>query len=264
MIAVVKRHSRKGKTMKHFIRYYLAAGLLGMTILFTAGCAGQNNTTYSLKGELPLAEEGAAVARGTNGTALNAGGTNDTALNTGSTARTADAAVESGTPAGETANAAAEIRNAGRDTVLVHICGEVQTPGVYELTADSRICDVLLLAGGFTADADTEAVNMAAGIEDGMQIVIPAETDRTSETTGNSSDRTGETAAGKTESQPVNINTADKETLMSLPGIGAGKAEAVIAYREAGGIFKDIKDIMLVDGIKEGVYAKIKDKICVR
>ena len=250
MIAVVKRHSRKGKTMKHFIRYYLAAGLLGMTILFAAGCAGQNNTTYSLKGELPLAEEDAASARGTNGTALNAGGTNDTALNTGSTARTADTA--------------AEIRNADSDTVLVHICGEVQTPGVYELTADSRICDVLLLAGGFTADADTEAVNMAAGIEDGMQIVIPTETDRTSETTGNSFYRTGETAAGKTESQPVNINTADKETLMSLPGIGAGKAEAVIAYREAGGIFKDIKDIMLVDGIKEGVYAKIKDKICVR
>lgn len=222
MIAVVKRHSRKGKTMKHFIRYYLAAGLLGMTILFTAGCTRQNNTTYSLKGELPLAEEDTS------------GGADSTARNTDS------------------------------DTVLVHICGEVQTPGVYELTADSRICDVLLLAGGFTADADTEAVNMAAGIEDGMQIVIPAETDRTSETTGNSSDRTGETAAGKTESQLVNINTADKETLMSLPGIGAGKAEAVIAYREAGGVFKDIKDIMLVDGIKEGVYAKIKDKICVK
>lgn len=221
-----------------------------MTILFAAGCAGQNNTTYSLKGELPLAEEDASAARGTNGTALNAGGTNDTALNTDSIARTADTA--------------AEIRNAGSDTVLVHICGEVQTPGVYELTADSRICDVLLLAGGFTADADTEAVNMAAGIEDGMQIVIPAETDRTSETTGNSFYRTGETAAGKTESQLVNINKADKETLMSLPGIGAGKAEAVIAYREAGGVFKDIKDIMLVDGIKEGVYAKIKDKICVK
>ena len=221
-----------------------------MTILFAAGCAGQNNTTYSLKGGLPLAEEDAAAARGTNGTALNAGGTNDTALNTDSIARTADTA--------------AEIRNAGSDTVLVHICGEVQTPGVYELTADSRICDVLLLAGGFTADADTEAVNMAAGIEDGMQIVIPAETDRTQEMTGNSFYRTGETAAGKTESQPVNINTADKETLMSLPGIGAGKAEAVIAYREAGGVFKDIKDIMLVDGIKEGVYAKIKDKICVK
>lgn len=225
-----------------------------MTILFAAGCAGQNNTTYSLKGELPLAEEDAAAARGTNGTIRNAG----------STARTADAAAESGVPAGETANAAAEIRNAGSDTVLVHICGEVQTPGVYELTADCRICDVLLLAGGFTADADTEAVNMAAGIEDGMQIVIPTETDRTSETTGNSLDRTGETAAGKTESQLVNINKADKETLMSLPGIGAGKAEAVIAYREAGGVFKDIKDIMLVDGIKEGVYAKIKDKICVK
>lgn len=222
MIAVVKRHSRKGKTMKHFIRYYLAAGLLGMTILFAAGCAGQNNTTYSLKGELPLAEEDTS------------GGADSTARNTDS------------------------------DTVLVHICGEVRTPGVYELTADSRICDVLLLAGGFTADADTEAVNMAAGIEDGMQIVIPTETDRTQEMTGNSSDRTGETAAGKTESQLVNINTADKETLMSLPGIGAGKAEAVIAYREAGGVFKDIKDIMLVDGIKEGVYAKIKDKICVK
>ena len=247
MIAVVKRHSRKGKTMKHFIRYYLAAGLLGMTILFAAGCAGQNNTTYSLKGELPLKEEK------TSGT-------------TGSTALNTDAAAESGTSAGETANAAAEIWNADGDTVLVHICGEVQTPGVYELDADSRICDVLLLAGGFTADADTEAVNMAAGIEDGMQIVIPAETDRTPEMAENNLSRTGETSAGKmiTESSLVNINTADKDTLMSLPGIGAGKAEAVLAYREAGGVFKEIEDIMLVDGIKEGVYAKIKDKICVK
>lgn len=260
MIAVVKRHSRKGKTMKHFIRYYLAAGLLGMIILFAAGCTGQNNTTYSLKGKLPLAEED--TSGGADSTARN---TEGTVLNTDRTVRNKDAATaESGTPAGETANTAAEIRNAGRDTVLVHICGEVRTPGVYELTADSRICDVLLLAGGFTADADTEAVNMAAGIEDGMQIVIPTETDRTQEMTGNSSDRTGETPAGKTESQLVNINTADKETLMSLPGIGAGKAEAVIAYREAGGVFKDIKDIMLVDGIKEGVYARIKDKICVK
>lgn len=260
MIAVVKRHSRKGKTMKHFIRYYLAAGLLGMIILFAAGCTGQNNTTYSLKGELPLAEED--TSGGADSTARN---TEGTVLNTDRTVRNKDAATaESGTLAGETANTDAEIRKAGSDTVLVHICGEVRTPGVYELTADSRICDVLLLAGGFTADADTEAVNMAAGIEDGMQIVIPTETDRTQEMTGNSSYRTGETAAGKTESQLVNINTADKETLMSLPGIGAGKAEAVIAYREAGGVFKDIKDIMLVDGIKEGVYAKIKDKICVK
>ena len=216
-----------------------------MTILFAAGCTGQNNTTYSLKGELPLTEERAS------------GGAEGMARNTDA------AAAESGTPVGETASATAEIRSAGSNTVLVHICGEVQTPGVYELTADSRICDVLLLAGGFTANADTEAVNMAADIEDGMQIVIPAETDRTPETTGNSSYRTTE-AAGNTESQLVNINTADKETLMSLPGIGAGKAEAVIAYREAGGIFKDIKDIMLVDGIKEGVYARIKDKICVK
>lgn len=229
-----------------------------MTILFAAGCAGQNNTTYSLKGKLPLAEEDTS------------GGADSTAQNTDaaaaeSMARNMDAAAaESGTPAGETDSAAVEIRSAGSNTVLVHICGEVQTPGVYELAADSRICDVLLLAGGFTANADTEAVNMAAGIEDGMQIVIPAETDRTPETTGNSSYRTGETAAGNTESQLVNINTADKETIMSLPGIGAGKAEAVIAYREAGGVFKDIKDIMLVDGIKEGVYAKIKDKICVK
>lgn len=229
-----------------------------MIILSAAGCAGQNNTTYSLKGEQPSQEEKTSgitgstarntdgTLQGTQGTALNANGTNSTALNTDSTALTA------------------EIRSAGSDTVLVHICGEVQTPGVYELTADSRICDVLLLAGGFTANADTEAVNMAAGIEDGMQIVIPAEMDRAPETTGNSSYRTTETSAGKTESQLININTADKETLMSLPGIGAGKAEAVIAYREAGGVFKDIKDIMLVDGIKEGVYANIKDKICVK
>ena len=74
----------------------------------------------------------------------------------------------------------------------------------------------------------------------------------------------GGTVSGMSADGLVDINHADRQTLMTLPGIGQSKADKIIAYRDANGGFASIEDIMLVGGIKEGMFNKIKDSICVR
>ena len=146
-----------------------------------------------------------------------------------------------------------EMRSDSGQNVFVYICGEVVSPGVYEVTADSRIWDVLLEAGGFTEEASLESVNLAERVEDGMQITIPSLS--AAEEMKKEAERR---AAGL-----VNINTASKEELCTIPGIGESRAEAILQYREARGGFSHVEEIMQVDGIKEGLYTKIRDKIYV-
>lgn len=137
--------------------------------------------------------------------------------------------------------------------VFVYICGEVVSPGVYEVPAESRIWDVLLAAGGFTEEAAAESINLAKKVEDGMQITVPSlseEEERKQE-------------AERKAAGLVNLNTASKEELCTIPGIGESRAEAILAYRNAQGGFSSVEEIMQVDGIKEGLYAKIQDKIYV-
>ncbi len=139
------------------------------------------------------------------------------------------------------------------DTVYVHICGEVVFPGVYEVAAESRIVDVLRLAGGFTDEAAEEYLNLAAPVTDGMQIIILSEEEAEEE-----KERQLKEAKGL-----VNINTASVEELCTLPGIGESRAEDIVAYRTANGNFEEPQDIMQVSGIKSALYEKLKDKICV-
>jgi len=138
-------------------------------------------------------------------------------------------------------------------TIYVHICGEVAKPGVYELMEGSRIVDAVTAAGGFSAYAAEEAVNLAEIVTDGMQIVIP---DR--EEADVAAKELAEKMAGL-----VDLNTATKEQLMELPGIGASKAEDIVRYREESGGFHSIEEIMNVPGIKEAGFQKIKDRIVV-
>lgn len=142
-----------------------------------------------------------------------------------------------------------------RDTVWVHICGEVQAPGVYELEAGSRICDALLAAGGFTEAADPEFYNLAELLADGMQIVVP---DRES-----ARERETERKSGPETDGRININTATMEMLCTLPGIGESRARDIIAWREKHGGFSRPEQIMEVSGIKQAVYDKIRDLITV-
>lgn len=136
-------------------------------------------------------------------------------------------------------------------TVYVHICGEVLSPGVYQVSANSRIYDVLLLAGGFTEDAAQEAVNLAETVTDGMQVIIPSKEAWQEE----------KDALKKQRAGMVNLNTASLEELCTLPGVGESRAQDIIAYRVSHGGFETIEEIMQVSGIKEGLYEKLQSKI---
>ncbi len=140
--------------------------------------------------------------------------------------------------------------------VFVDIKGAIERPGVYALPADGRVIDVVELAGGLLADADTYQINLAALIYDAMEIIIPkkGEIIKPTPTAGASQSAT----PGK-----VNINTANKNQLMSLAGIGEVKAQAIITYREQHGGFAKIEDLMRVSGIGSATFAQIKDLIVV-
>ncbi len=135
----------------------------------------------------------------------------------------------------------------------VHVCGEVKYPGVYALPKGSRIFEAVEAAGGLTPEASDTGLNQAQKIEDGMQLVIPDK-----EEASQMEKVREEMALGL-----VNLNTATKEQLMTLPGIGESRAEAILRYREESGGFQSIDEIMQVSGIKEAAYRKIKDRITI-
>jgi len=144
--------------------------------------------------------------------------------------------------------------------LVVHICGAVVSPGVYEVESDARLDEGIRLAGGFTDQADQTVWNLAQKLVDGEMYYIPTITETAcGDFTEKSSDFSGE----ETDERLISINSASKAELMTLPGIGEAKATAIIAYREEHGSFTSIEQIMEVDGIKQSVYEKIKSYITV-
>ncbi|WP_418750241.1 helix-hairpin-helix domain-containing protein [Frisingicoccus sp.] len=135
------------------------------------------------------------------------------------------------------------------DLIYVYVCGRVKAPGVYAVRFGDRWVHALELAGGPLPEADLSGVNLASVLADGDKVYIPAE---------------GETGAaydGETGDSRVDINRASKDQLMTLPGIGEAKAEAIIAYRRDEGLFTAPEELMKVPGIKAGVYDQMKDSI---
>ncbi len=147
------------------------------------------------------------------------------------------------------------------DGVTVYVCGAVNSPGVYTLDAGLRIVDAIDAACGFAGDADDCYVNLATLLEDGQRIYIPTK-EETAVVPGDimigDTMETGSSTSGK-----VNINYADEAALMTLPGIGEAKAALIIRYRTENGRFESVEDIMKIKGIKEGMFNKIKDMICI-
>lgn len=139
-------------------------------------------------------------------------------------------------------------------TCLVYVCGAVAAPGVYELDDGSRIYEAVELAGGFMEDAAEDVLNLAESVTDGQMIRIPTEEEQ--EAAGRQGAEADSAADGK-----LDLNRADVAALMELPGIGQSKAEAIVGYREEHGSFSRTEDLMKVEGIKEGVFNKIKDRI---
>ena len=145
------------------------------------------------------------------------------------------------------------------ETVYVYVCGAVNAPGVYELKKDARVFEAITLAGGMTAEAAPEAVSQARTVADGEQIYVPTVQEVQMQGSGVEDIVTGNAdVSGK-----VNINTAGKEELMTLTGIGEAKAQSILDYREEHGKFGSIEDLMLIEGIKEGVFNKIKEDITI-
>ena len=149
-------------------------------------------------------------------------------------------------------------------TIFVHVCGEVNNPGVYELDEGSRVFEAIESAGGFTDNAYQDYVNLAAALNDGAKIIIPSvdDADKLSDSVDSMSEYV-QVNVSEDNSTLVNINTADATTLCSISGIGATKADAIVDYRNANGDFGSTEEIMNVTGIGEGTYSKIKDKITV-
>lgn len=153
-------------------------------------------------------------------------------------------------------------RNAQETSCYVYICGAVCHPGVYQLPPESRVYQVIEMAGGFLPQASKDFVNQAQSVSDGVKIWIPTEEEVKN---GQAVQMSGETqgATQTSGSGKVNINTAGESELCSLSGIGASRAKAIISYREEHGRFQKPEDIMKISGIKKSSYEKIKDNIVV-
>ena len=143
--------------------------------------------------------------------------------------------------------------------IYVFVCGQVASPGVYELPEGSRICQAIDAAGGMLDIASTDWVNQAETAEDGQKIYVPS----TEEAETMPEGQTQETSSAEGTDGKVHLNAASREELMTLTGIGEKKADAIIRYRESNGGFQSVDELMQVEGIKEGTYNKIKDSIVI-
>lgn len=141
----------------------------------------------------------------------------------------------------------------------VYVCGAVNTPGVYYLPAESRVYEALAAAGGLLLEAEGAAVNQAEMVTDGQMIWIPTKEEAAEGILTGDTVQTAEISDGK-----VNLNTATAEELMTLPGIGQSKAEKIVFYRTEHGSFASVEELMNVEGIKEGVFNRVKDSIKVK
>ncbi len=165
--------------------------------------------------------------------------------------------------------------------IAVHVCGCVNNPGVYTLCTGARINDAVAAAGGFTPEADVNYLNLAGFLQDGVKVYVPS-VDETKDLERDGSISFDAAGGGAVSSGMagadvissgiagtgadvddglVNINTATRDELMTLPGVGESKADAIIKYREENGGFETISQIMNISGIKDGLFNKIKDKI---
>lgn len=146
-------------------------------------------------------------------------------------------------------------------TIFVHVCGKVNDPAVYEFENGARVVEAIEKAGGFMENAATDYLNLAKVLTDGEKIYVPDKEEALGLNPVNIDTAQGNVADAKDTNTKVNINTASKEELLSLKGIGDSRAEDIINYRTENGKFAAIEDIMKVPGIKQGAFNKIKDNI---
>ena len=139
------------------------------------------------------------------------------------------------------------------EKIFVDVKGAVKHPGVFETTKDKRVRDLIEEAGGLLDDADTSTLNLSQKVKDQMVIYVLKH--------GEKPKQISDGGSSSSNTDVININTANKEQLMKISGVGKTKAEAIISYREKNGDFKKKEDITKVRGIGKATFEKIKDKI---
>ncbi|HTM84861.1 MAG TPA: helix-hairpin-helix domain-containing protein [Mycobacterium sp.] len=142
--------------------------------------------------------------------------------------------------------------------LFVHILGAVAKPGLYQLHDGARAVDAVAAAGGFTADADRQQLNLARLVSDGEQIYVPKVGEAGAGPPGSVAGGGAGASGGK-----VNINTASESDLETLPRVGPAMAKRIIAWRQDNGRFATVEDLMSVTGIGEKTFAELKDLVTV-
>ena len=153
----------------------------------------------------------------------------------------------------ETNNKDEKAENRHDEKIFVDVKGAVKHPGVFETTKDKRVRDLIEEAGGLLDDADTSTLNLSQKVKDQMVIYVLKH--------GEKPKQISDGGSSSSNTDVININTANKERLMKISGVGKTKAEAIISYREKNGDFKKKEDITKVHGIGKATFEKIKDKI---
>lgn len=160
--------------------------------------------------------------------------------------------------------------------VIVDVKGAINSPGVYELTKDNNVFDAINKAGGLREGSDTSNINLSKKLKDEMVIIVYTSAEiaemknesnvvcpPVNNACTTKQDEEALLEESKEEGGLININTATKEELLTLSGVGETKAEAVIKYREENGKYENIEDIKKVSGIGDSLFEKIKDNITV-
>ncbi len=147
--------------------------------------------------------------------------------------------------------------------IEVQVTGAVLRPGVYAFAEGSRVQDAITAAGGFLAEADSSAINLAAKLDDSQQLNIPYQAGAQPGSSPSAPFLVVPTSTAGPVGNLININTASKDELESLPGIGSTLAQRIVDYRTQHGPFQNIEDIMNVSGIGINTFDNIKNLITV-
>ena len=151
-----------------------------------------------------------------------------------------------GTATSQPAAALVPERTAAMPKLVVHVAGAVRQPGLYRLAEGKRVADAVARAGGATAPADTAAINLAAPLADGMQVLVPSRV----------AGAAGTAAAGR-----VSLSSASLTELDALPGIGPITAQKIVDHRLANGGFRSVDDLDAVPGIGPARVAQVRELV---
>lgn len=148
--------------------------------------------------------------------------------------------------------------------VTFQVSGEVLNPGVYTLDGEPRVDDAIDAAGGFTPDADIEKLNLAILVRDGAKVVVPSQS--TADATSSDSSTTTATSSEASDPMPgsgsalLDLNTATKDQLIALPGIGEVRADSIIEWR-ANNLITSVDELLAISGIGPSTVESIRDLV---